>query len=131
MIFLDTDIISYYFNADAKVREKMLEAINNDESICTTMINVYEIWKGLKWKSNELKEKQFNEFLSDVNVFTIDDEVAYIASNIYADLRKAGKTTGDADILIAAITMKNGGVLVSNNTKHYKNIPQLKLINWL
>jgi predicted nucleic acid-binding protein len=43
MIFLDANIISYYFNADNIVKEKMLEAIDNDEEICTTVINIYEI----------------------------------------------------------------------------------------
>jgi len=49
---------------------------------------------------------------------------------LYSNLRKAGKTIGDADILIAAIVIKNEGTLVSSNTKHYQNIKQLKLINW-
>jgi hypothetical protein len=35
MIFLYTNIISYYFNADNTIKEKMLEAIDNDEEICT------------------------------------------------------------------------------------------------
>jgi tRNA(fMet)-specific endonuclease VapC len=38
---------------------------------------------------------------------------------------------GDADILIAAIVIRNEGTLVSNNTKHYEGIKQLKLINWI
>jgi tRNA(fMet)-specific endonuclease VapC len=131
MIFLDTNIISYYFNADTKIREKILEAIDNDEDICTTIINVYEILKGFRWKNNQTKENQFKEFLEDVTVVTIDDEVIDIASTIYSDLRKNGKTIGDADILIAAVVLRNNGILVSNNIKHYKDIEQLELTNWV
>jgi predicted nucleic acid-binding protein len=108
-----------------------LEAIDNDESICTTVVNVYEILKGLRWKNNERKESQFKEFLKDILVFTIDDDVLHIAADLYADLRKSGKTIGDADVLIAAIVIKNNGILVSNNTKHYENIQMLKLVNWI
>jgi hypothetical protein len=32
-----------YFNADNKVREKILEVIDNEEELCITVINVYEI----------------------------------------------------------------------------------------
>jgi tRNA(fMet)-specific endonuclease VapC len=93
MIFLDTNIISYYFNANTKIKEKILDAIDNGEDICMTVIN--------------------------------------IASDLYAILRKTGKTIGDAYILIAAIVMKNNGILISNNIKHYEEIEGLKLENWL
>jgi tRNA(fMet)-specific endonuclease VapC len=131
MIFLDTNIISYFFNANTKIKEKMLEAIDNDENICTTVINIYEILKGFRWKNNKFKETQFMEFLENILVFTIDDDVINIASDLYSNLRKSGKTIGDADILIAAIVIKNNGILVSNNTKHFENMDLLKLINWL
>jgi len=131
MIFLDTNIISYYFNANEKIKEKILETIDNDGIICTTVINVYEIFKGFRWKNNEKKEKQFREFLEDLSIFSIDNEVIDIAANIYSDLRKSGKATGDADILISAIVIRNNGTLISNNTKHFEDITQLKLNNWL
>jgi len=131
MIFLDTNIISYYFNSNEKIKEKLLETIDNDENICTTVINVYEIIKGFKWRNNQNKENQFKEFLKDVTIFTIDDDVINIASEIYSNLRKFGKTIGDADILIAAIVIKNNGTLVTNNAKHYEDIEHLKLTNWI
>ncbi|MDR0584464.1 MAG: PIN domain-containing protein, partial [Treponema sp.] len=68
MIFLDTDIISYYFNANDKVKEKLMETVDEEEEICTTVINIYEILKGFRWKNNKKKEKQFKEFLEDVVV---------------------------------------------------------------
>jgi len=131
MIFLDTNIISYYFNGNIKIKEKILEAIDSNVNICTTVINIYEILKGLRWKNNEKKENQFKEFLEDVIVFTIDDDVIDIASDLYSNLRKKGLTIGDADILIAAIVIKNNGILVSNNSKHYEGIEHLKLTNWV
>jgi tRNA(fMet)-specific endonuclease VapC len=131
MIFLDTDIISYYFNSNEKIKEKILEIIDSDENICTTVINVYEILKGFKWKNNQHKENQFKEFLRDLIIFTIDDEVINIASDIYSNLRKTGKTISDADILIAAIVIKNDGILVTNNIKHYEDIENLELKNWI
>ena len=131
MIFLDTNTISYYFTGNTKIKEKILETISKKEDICTTVINTHEILKGFKWKNNKTKENQFKDFLEELSLFTIDDEVVNIASDIYSNLRKAGKTIGDADILIAAIVIKNNGTLVSNNTRHYEGIEQLKLINWI
>jgi len=88
MIFLDTNIISYYFNGNDKVVEKLLKAVDNDEDICITVINIYEILKGFRWKNNTKKESQFKDFLKHIVIFSIDDEVISIASDIYSDLRK-------------------------------------------
>jgi predicted nucleic acid-binding protein len=131
MIFLDTDIISYFLNANVAIKEKILEIIDRDEYICTTVINIYEILKGLRWKNNRKKENMFKFFLEDVMIFTVDNDVINIASDMYARLRKAGRTVGDADILIAAVVMKNKGILISNNIKHYEDIDGLRLGNWL
>ena len=130
MKFLDTDIISYYFNGNKNIRDKLLEMVDNSEYIHVTVINTYEIFKGFKWKNNIKKESQFKDFLEDVFEYTIDDEVINIASDIYAKLRKKGKTISDADILIAAIVIKNKGILVTNNTMHYDGIEQLRIENW-
>jgi tRNA(fMet)-specific endonuclease VapC len=64
-------------------------------------------------------------------IFTLDDNVIELAADIYSYLRENGKTVDDADILIAAIVIKNNGKLITNNVKHYKNIENLSLINWL
>ena len=105
--------------------------VDYDENICITVINTYEILKGFKQKNNIKKETQFKEFLEDVSEFSIDDGVINIASDIYAKFRKNGKTISDADILIAAIVIKNNGILVTNNTMHYDGIEQQRIENWI
>jgi tRNA(fMet)-specific endonuclease VapC len=131
MIFLDTNILSYYFAGNIKIKDKILEIINGGEELCLTSTNVYEILKGYQWRKNKKKEKMFREFMENINIFSFDNEIIELAANIYADLRSNGKTVGDADIIIAAIVISNNGKLVSNNTKHFINIKDLQLINWL
>ena len=130
MIFLDSDILSYYFSGDAKIRDKIIEILKSKEPIALTVINVYEALKGFRWRKSTKKEIMFTKFLETVPVFTIDNEVTDLAADIYAELRKNGKTVGDADILIAAIIIRNNGKFVTNNTNHFKNIKKLNLINW-
>jgi len=131
MIFLDSDILSYYFSGNLKIHDKIKETINSGEKIALTAMNVYEILKGFKWRNNKNKELLFANFLETVPVFAMDDDVINLASDIYADLRRNGVTICDADIIIASIAIKNNGKLVTNNIKHYKNIKGLKLINWM
>ncbi|MCL2009161.1 MAG: PIN domain-containing protein [Synergistaceae bacterium] len=131
MIFLDTDIISYFFAGSTTIRDHLRENINKGEVIGMTSVNVYEVLKGLKYRNNLSKEKQFMDFLRGIVVFTLDKAALVEAANIYAESKKSGKPAGDADILIAAIVISNDGLLVSNNTRHYVHIKNLRLANWV
>jgi tRNA(fMet)-specific endonuclease VapC len=131
MIFLDTDILSYFFCGNLAIRDRLHDYIKNGGQAALTAINVYEILKGLKYRNDASKGKLFAEFLRYITVFTIDGPTIDEAANIYADLRKNGRPIGDADVLIAAIVISNNGMLVSNNTKHYQHIKNLHLMNWL
>ena len=130
MIFLDSDVLSYYFSGNQIVYGKMEKAIKTGENIALTAINVYEILKGFKWRKNENKEILFKRFLEKIPVFPLDDDVIELAANIYADLRVSGITIGDADIIIASTVIRNNGKLATNNVKHYRNIKNLKLVDW-
>ncbi|GHU46504.1 nucleic acid-binding protein [Spirochaetia bacterium] len=130
MIFLDTDTVSFYFTGNANIKNKIIETMDKGEQICLTAINVYEVRKGLKWRNNKNREKQFTEFLQNIRIYTVDEGAISSAADIYADLRRNGITIGDADILIAGIVISNNGILVTNNMQHYQDIQKLKLENW-
>jgi tRNA(fMet)-specific endonuclease VapC len=53
-----------------------------------------------------------------------------ISSDIFAELWKKGKHSGNFDILIAGTAVANNLILVTNNTSDYENITNLKLDNW-
>ena len=130
MIFLDTDTLSYFLSGNSAVANKMNDTLNNNLQICLTGINVYEFLKGLRYKSTKREENQFNDFLKNISVFHLDDDSVELAAGIYADLRKRGITVGDADILIASLVITHNGKLITNNTKHYRNIENLIIENW-
>lgn len=131
MIFLDSDILSYFFNGNKAVYEKVKECIESNIKLVTTCINYYEILKGLKYRSAEAKEKKFKEVLQYLDVIYLDDNSIETASDIYSDLRKKGVTIGDADILIASIVRNNESILITNNLKHYEKIEGLNIKQWL
>ena len=130
MIFLDTDTLSYFLSGNTAVIEKVNETVNNNIQICLTGINVYEFLKGLRFRSKKDEEREFNNFLKDIGIFHLDNNAIQTAADIYANLRKRGITVGDADILIASIVMVHNGKLITNNTRHYKNINGLIIENW-
>lgn len=52
------------------------------------------------------------------------------AAKQYAYLRKSGIAIDDDDILIGFFAIEKGAVLVTNNTKHFKNLNSIQLVNW-
>jgi predicted nucleic acid-binding protein len=93
-----------------------------------TAITVYEILKGFRHKPRPKKEIMFNDFLRKIRVYPLDDDAIHIAADVYGALSKIGKPHGNTDILLAAIVMQNGGVLYTNNIRHFESIPHLKLL---
>jgi tRNA(fMet)-specific endonuclease VapC len=41
------------------------------------------------------------------------------------------KRIGRADLLIASIALANNATLVTCNTKHFRQVPKLKIVNWV
>jgi len=62
------------------------------------------------------------------------DVVPWAASSAYGDLRaqleSSGTPIGNLDTLIAAHALHHEYVLVTNNVKHFKRVPKLKIDNW-
>lgn len=100
MIFLDTDILSYFLKGNEIVKDRVAKAVKSGESICITSINLYEVLKGLKSKGASAKEEKFLDFVKLLDIYTLNDLSVKIAAEIYADLKISGQPIGDADILI-------------------------------
>ena len=53
-----------------------------------------------------------------------------ISAEIYARLRRAGKTLEDIDLLIAGIALDNDLGVATRNTDHFERIQELTVENW-
>jgi tRNA(fMet)-specific endonuclease VapC len=70
-------------------------------------------------------------FLGVFQVIAFDDEAAKHYGNIRAGLERAGETIGALDLLIAGHARALGVTLVTDNTREFQRVPDLKTENWL
>ena len=70
-------------------------------------------------------------FASMIPVFEFDRNASEEFGKIQGELKLMGRPTGDLDALIAAVARSRDDILVTNNTRHFINIPNLQLENWL
>ena len=126
---IDTDIIIFALRGDKTVLAKFEE--NKSIPISISMITYAELVFGAKRSQNErtnmLKVNRIREIypVEELNI-GIMELFADIKANMYSKAMRIE----DLDLFIAATAIYNDLTLVTNNTKHFKNIPLLKLENW-
>lgn len=138
MILLDTDTVTHLSYGNANVRRKIDES--DDEKLVVAIITRNEILRGRAESlvkaadEEELRKaaerfRQAEEFLSDFLVVGFDEE----AIKHFGKLRKQKnlKKMGRADMLIACIALANAALLVTRNTKDYKDVTGLRIENWV
>ena len=129
-VLIDTDILSYFFKGDKIVVEHFKNYLESNDIIEISLITFYEISSGLLAKDATKQLGIFYDFVENNLVLPLTEASAVISSELYASLRKKGNTIDDIDLLIAGIAIENELTLVTNNEKHFKRIPGLKLANW-
>ena len=71
------------------------------------------------------------QFLAPLEILPYDDNAAQYYGNLRTHLEKQGTTIGSLDMLIAAHALSIACTLVTNNTKEFSRIPNLKIENWV
>ena len=128
---LDTNIIIHILTGNSSVRMRRDEVINNGDTIVIPPFVHFEIRRGFLYKSAPKKEAAYKILRSSYRVGEMTEESWECAASVYANLRHAGYTVEDADLLIAAFCLVGGITLVTDNIKHFINIPGLRVENWV
>jgi tRNA(fMet)-specific endonuclease VapC len=130
MLVLDTTILIDALHRKKAALRKIVELEDAEETICTTQINVLELYKGayLPTKSDEDIQK-VKKLLDAFMVLRINDDTYECFAALSAKLKSCGESISDFDELIAAITMTNDAAIVARDN-HFKRIPGLKVISY-
>jgi tRNA(fMet)-specific endonuclease VapC len=87
----------------------------------------YGVAKSLHAQKNQLA---LNEFVLPLEVAGFDEKAARTYGAVRSYLEKIGNPIGSLDILIGAHALNLGVTLVTNNTREFKRIKKLKVVNW-
>ncbi|MBM4094538.1 MAG: type II toxin-antitoxin system VapC family toxin [Planctomycetes bacterium] len=138
MHLLDSDTLSHLWANHERVVNRLRRC--EDTEIGTTSITKCEVLRArcenlLKAATPEdvVKAQQrldrSEQRLTELIVMPFDEA----AGAELARLEKVQKLSkiGHADLLIASVVLANDATLVTRNLKHFRHVPDLKLVNWV
>ena len=130
MYILDTNTLIYFFKGVGNVADNLLAVSPKDIGI--PAIVLYELEYGIARSTSPRKRtKQLETLCALVDVLTFGSEEAKASAAIRAALEKKGTPIGPYDVMIAGTVISKQGVLVTSNTKEFRRVPRLKIMDWL
>ena len=131
MYLLDTNICIY---AIKKKPILVLEQIKEKSKlgIYISALTVAELEYGIE-NSTKIEENRVSllKYLSIFNILPFDDRDAIPYGKLKTKLRKEGQIIGPIDMLLAAQALSKDLIFVTNNTKEFRRIENLKFENWV
>lgn len=138
MHILDTDILTHLYAGHPRVIHFLQN--HKDPDVCTTIITKVELLRGrfdflLKAATSAelIRAQQWlyrtEELLSQIVVIPFDETALNQFDHLHAG--KKFRKIGRADLLIASIALSRRATLVTRNVRHFRLIPNLKLVNWV
>ena len=128
---LDTNICIHVIkNKPASVLARFQQYAPQD--MCISSITLAELEYGVEKSSFPDKNKAaLTLFLSGITVLPFDDAAAMEYGRIRADLEQKGTPIGPNDMLIAAHAKSLRLPIITNNTREFDRVDDLKVENWV
>ncbi len=148
MYMLDTNICIYVLKKHSDKLRHKFKAIKN---ICISSITYGELCFGIEAAParpcarginaslhvngdktrREARWEQLDLFTQRLVIDPWDEDAARYYGSIRALLKKQGAPIGNNDLLIASHARSLDAVLVTNNIREFKRVPDLSLENWV
>jgi predicted nucleic acid-binding protein len=127
---LDTNSVIMLLRENNSVCNAFDNAVERGDTFVIPPFVNFEIIRGFRYKSAPKKEAMYNYLKLMFPVGEMNLESWEHAAALYAELRRAGRTVEDADLLIAAFCIVGDYTLITNNTKHFEVIDGLQITDW-
>lgn len=126
---LDTNICIYMINARppevlARFKQERLGQIG------VSSVTAAELAYGVAKSGSTRNREALELFLAPLEVLPFDESVIWRYGELRSGLERRGQTIGALDTMIAAHALAANVILVTNNTREFVRVPDLRLQNW-
>ena len=128
---LDTNTCIYFLKKSRNVKKRIDEV--GLENCAISEITIAELKFGIEKSEKKHKMNNFKGLQYLINALIVLPVITCF--DIYAKekvrLQKDGRIIDDFDLLIGATAVVNDLILITNNTKHFERLNNLKFDNWV
>ena len=129
MFVLDTNTPIYFFKGAGRVADNLLAVVPGEVAI--PAVALYELEAGADSSNvGRRRRKELDGFAAAICVLPFDQRSAKAVAELRLALERQGKGIGLLDTLIAGTVLAHGGILVTHNTKEFRRVPGLRLVDW-
>jgi tRNA(fMet)-specific endonuclease VapC len=126
---IDTDIIIYSLKNNEIVNDNFV--INATSPKALSVITYGELVFGAHRSQQATRNMAVVRRVAGLfPIIEVNTSIMETFAEIKASLLEKGKPCDDMDLIIAATALVNNFTLVTNNERHFLNIPGLKFENW-
>ena len=124
----DTDWVVNYKNGVPSA-VGALDALR-PQGVGISIVSLAELYEGVfHSRDTEGEARALRNFLLDVEVVHLDDEICRIFGEQRGRLRAEGNIIGDMDILIGATAIRYNLTLLTNNVRHFSRLEGLDIVS--
>jgi tRNA(fMet)-specific endonuclease VapC len=125
---LDTDISSYIIKRRPATLVEKFE--KHGDTLNVSVITAAELRFGAEKAGRPKLTELVEAYLDRLAILDWTNEVTRHYARIRSELESCGRPIGNMDLLIGAHAVSLGMTMVTNNLKHFSNIPGLKVEVW-
>ncbi|EMS83314.1 type II toxin-antitoxin system tRNA(fMet)-specific endonuclease VapC [Leptospira noguchii] len=128
--FLDTNICIYFLKGKNENLKKNIRKLNPNRIKIPSVVKAELLLGAFKSNDNRKNREIVLSFLDPFEIIGFNDIESEIYAEVRSNLEIQGIPIGPNDLLIASVVLSSNGILITNNEKEFKRIPNLKVENW-
>ena len=128
-VLVDTDVFSFLMKSK-DTRRTLYEPHVRGKRMCVSFVTVAELYywaHARNWGQRKVDDLKVR--LRSVVIVPFDQKLCMTYAELKAKTSAAGSAVAANDLWIAACAVRHALSLISNNRKHFENIPRLMLIS--
>jgi tRNA(fMet)-specific endonuclease VapC len=127
-VLIDTGLLA---DLERGVANPDVESAIGDEDRAISVITVSELLHGVHRATGAQRTRRsafVEHLLAGMRAIEITEQIARVHADIWAQLAAKGEVIGAHDLWIAATALAHGMGLATGNTREFKRVPGLRLI---
>lgn len=131
MYMIDSNIFIDFLRGKNSEALKLLRQSDANLFKVPSVVKAELLVGALKSQDPVRSRLKVESLLLPFEVVPFDDICANQYARIRANLESEGRTIGSNDYMIAACALAHSAILVTNNVREFKRIPDLAIENWV